>query len=336
MSKTRHQVEVLTRDQVMERIDPLMNLNVREVTHSPRTRVIVRPEGVILRPGGGGHTIEMAEDGVRSMAKYVGIPDNLPARLNPDTFGKVATELLERKERYSVLTNGGQIVSFHKPGQYRATSPQKVFSILEDVLGEDTIYSRAMVIRDSAIYIEAAAANETPLARGDLMQAGTAITFSPIGIIDPMVQSFILRCQCTNGWADYDAGGNFSYKYGEGDSIWQFFRRSVKKAYHAVDGIMAQWRNLVEHQLEPEQRALILEGLLKEAGITGQVADAVRAMAIESPPENMYDAMNFLTYASSHLLTEPREVQRAQKAASRFLREANPTQVCPVCHTVHN
>jgi hypothetical protein len=336
MSETRTQVEVLTRDEVMERINPLMNLNVREVTHGPRTRVIVRPEGVIFRPGGGGHTMEMSEDGVRSMAKYVGIPDNLAGRLNPATFGTVATELLERKDRYSVLTNQGQIVSFHRPGQYRATNPERVLGILESVLGEGTIYSRAMVIRDTAIYVEAAAASETPVIRGDLVQAGTAITFSPIGVINPTVQSFILRCMCTNGWADYDAGGNFSYKYGEGDSVWQFFRRSVRKAYRSIDGILAQWRNMIENQIPPEQRAHILEGLLKEAGITGQVAEALRAMAIETPPENMYDAMNFLTYASTHLLEDPREVQKAQKAASRFVREANPTKVCPLCHSVHN
>ncbi len=336
MSEIRTEgAQVLTRDQVLERIEPLTHLKVREVDHGPRTRVIAQPEGVIFRPGGGGHTMELTEDGLNSMAKYIGLPAKLNEQLSPDTFGKAATELLDRKGRYSVLTEESRIVSFHKAGEYHNTNPNRVIDTIERELGADMIFSRVIFLDRGGVCIEASMANQQPVVRGDLVQAGAAITFSPLGTIQPLVQSFILRCYCTNGWLDYDAGGSFSFGYGEGDSIWQFFRKAVRKAARQVDGVLAQWRNMIETRLDPAERAQILEALMKDAGISNEIAEALRARALETPPDNMYDAMNLITYASSHLLDDPRRIRRAQKTASQFVREANPSRECPLCHHRH-
>jgi len=76
----------------------------------------------------------------------------------------------------------------------------------------------------------------------------------------------------------------------------------------------------------------MLAAVLKKAQITGEIADAVMAMAVEHPPRNAWDMHNLITYASSHLLTTPRQVERAQETAASFADETGHAKSCPLCH----
>ena len=78
---------------------------------------------------------------------------------------------------------------------------------------------------------------------------------------------------------------------------------------------------------------LILEQLLKEARIGGEVADAVRTMAIQEPPRNTYEMFNLITWASSHLIKEPAQIDRARSVAANFTSAETHHTYCPVCHT---
>ncbi|MBU1067638.1 hypothetical protein KKE60_07605, partial [Patescibacteria group bacterium] len=82
----------------------------------------------------------------------------------------------------------------------------------------------------------------------------------------------------------------------------------------------------------PEDRNLVLESLLKRAGIRGADADVVRANALTHPPENAYDMMQLVTWASTHHLMNPRAIMRAQQAAAVFSDETEHQRVCPTCH----
>jgi len=76
----------------------------------------------------------------------------------------------------------------------------------------------------------------------------------------------------------------------------------------------------------------MLEAMLRDARITGEDADAIRARAIEEPPRNTYDLVNLLTWASSHVVREPARIRRIQNTVAAFSNESEHKQVCPICH----
>jgi len=326
----------LNRTEVLERLDPILNTQLREIEHNPRTRVMVASDQVSLRPGGGKRILEVTPDGVMSLVKFTGLPETVAKKIRPETFGMVATELLASKRHYSAVVKDGAITNFVRRGEFRNTNPERVLQAIEaGVRGVE--FHRVMVLDNLVAQIEVVGEERQPVARGDLVQAGAMVQFSPIGTIQPHVQAYALRLTCTNGMTHNDiirefhpGGGG-----GEGDDIWQWFRRSVREAYQAINPIIQRYRGMMDELISPEQRAQVLTSMLREAKISGGPADAIRAMAIESPPENRYQMMNLISYASSHLLERPDQVRRAQNTVADYAHEHANHLECPLCHR-HN
>lgn len=324
---------------VLDTISPLMDFSIKNIEHNPRTRVLVQPDAVILRPGDGKRALTLAPDGVKSMATYAGFPVDLAKQLSPDTFARVATELLDRKEIYSVTMKDQLVVAFGKPGIERNLSPQRVLATIEKSIKVED-YNRCMLTPDNGVILDITGERRLQVKKGDVVQAGANVVFSPIGSINPMVQSYVLRLACTNGATTEEVIREYRYRRGggggEGDDIWHFFRESIREAYHSVERIVANWRNLDEKHIDPEHRAAIIEAVLTKAHITGELADAVRAEAMNHPPQSEYDVMNLITWASSHLLTSPRQVMKARETAAQWAAESQHARVCPICHTRRN
>jgi len=329
----------LNRVEVLERMEPILNTQVRTMEHNPRTRVVVTPDMVTLRPGSGQRHLEMTTGGAQSMANFVGLPWNLAAKLHPNTFGAVATELLARKQRYALMIKEGAVTAVAKPTEYHSLSPARVLSAIEKGIN-GIEYNRLLILDNFVACLELIGEKREPVVRGDLIQAGAQVTFSPIGTIDPVVQSFALRLICTNGMTSNTILREFHYgdggSGGEGDDIWQWFRRASKEAYDSLDRIVARYRQMADEQIPPEQRALMLEAMLRDAKITGDDANAVRAMAIENPPETTYALMNLISNATSHLLEDPNRIRRAQNTVASFTSEEGHSRLCPVCHSRRN
>ena len=112
--------------------------------------------------------------------------------------------------------------------------------------------------------------------------------------------------------------------------------RSVRDAYGSLDGIVGRYRQMIDEHIDPEDRAMILQAMLREAAITGEDAEAVRALALQTPPENSYDMMNLITFATSHLIEIPHRVRRAQLAVASYAHETSHARICPVCHARRN
>jgi hypothetical protein len=328
----------LNRTEVLERIEPITSTQVRTMEANPKTRIMVTPEMVVLRPGGGQHHLEMTTEGAKSMAKFVGIPENMAGKLSPATFGQVATELLGRQHRYSVMVRDRAIVGFHKPTEFRALSPDRVLKAIEAGI-KGIEYHRVLMLNNFVISLELIGERREPVIAGDLVQAGAQVTFSPIGTVDPLVQSYALRLVCTNGVTSNTVLREFHYGGGgggEGDDIWQWFRRSSREAYNSLHRIVTRYRRMMDEAIPADQRAMVLEAMLREAKISGDDANAIRAMAIENPPQNSYDMMNLLSNATSHILEDPRRVRRAQDAVANYTSEDQHARVCPVCHARRN
>ncbi len=330
----------MERTEVLERLEPVLNTQVRTIDHRPQTRVAVTPDAVTLRPGGGQHSLEFTTEGAKSMAKFVNLPWNLAASLRPETFGAVSTELLGRKNRYALVLKEGQITAVAKPQDFRTLNAERVLrSIEQGVKGIE--YHRLLILDNFVVSLEVLGEKREPVSRGDLIQAGANISFSPMGTIDPVIQSYALRLVCTNGMTSntilrefhYGGGGGSG---GEGEDIFQWFRKSSREAYNALDRIVTRYRLMEQEQIPADQRSMMLEAMLREAKISGEDANSIRAMAIDNPPETSYDMMNLLSNATSHLLEEPSRIRRAQQAVADYSSETEHARVCPICHSRRN
>jgi len=331
----------LNRDEVLAAMEPVLNTQVRDVEHNPRTRVVVTPDMVTLRPGGGQRTMEMTDGGVQSLANFVGLPWPIAAKLRPETFGSVATDLLSNKKVYSMVLKDGAVTAVVKKGHYHTINAERALKTIEAAVpGID--FHRVLILDNLVVNLEVIGDKREPVNRGDLIQAGASVNFSPLGTVNPSVQSYALRLVCTNGATDNTILRQFNYVGGdgegggEGDNIWQWFRRSVRDAYNSLDQIVLRYRALVADEIPQGERASILEAMLRHARISGETATAVRAMAIENPPLNRYDMMNMITYASSHLLKTGTAVVKAREAVTHYLTEGAHDRQCPLCHTRRN
>lgn len=321
----------MDRTEVLEQLEPIARTQVRQVEHTPRTRVVVTPDMVVLRPGSGGRLIPMNEDGVRAMANFIGMPQSMGQRLSPDTFGRVSTELLARKERYNVLLDNDQVRDFADYRGVRPISSERLINTVERSIPRAEFH-RVTTLGDYSAIIEVVGERRQPVRRGDLIRAGAMVTFSPIGTIRPLVQSYVLRLACTNGATDNTILREFRGG-GEGDDIWQWFRQSLRDSYQALSTIVNKYQEMLQERIPADQRALMLEGLLREAKITGEDAEAIRARAIQEPPRNTYELVNLITWASSHVIREPARVQRALTASATFTSKQEHARICPLCHS---
>ena len=321
----------MDRTAVLEKLEPISHIATRPVTHTSRTRVLVQPGQVVIRPGSGGQLVPVSEDGVRAMTNFVGLPRSVSQNLSPDLFGKVVTELLGRKERYNLLLDDGEVRNFGDYHGIRNLPVDRVLSTIEQGIPHCD-YHRVSILSNHSIMLEILGTKQEAVRRGDLVRAGAMVSFSPINTIKPLVQSYVLRLSCTNGVTSKTVLANFTGGGGEGDDVWQWFRQSVRAAYQSMGNVVNRYRNMIKERVPADQRAGMLEGLLRQAGITGSEAEAVRAQAIQEPPRNTYDMMNLVTWASSHVIRSPEKIQRALNASATFVSESEHASVCPLCH----
>lgn len=322
----------MNRVEVLERIGPLVEGEVRHINDAQGTRVSVLGETLALRPRRHAQVVDVAPEGARSMVSFVGLPLNIAKILNPRTFGDVLGELLEHAGSYSMVVKEDKVVDIIPYGKKAVVSPERLLDVIEKALPVQ-YYNRVDILPNRVASLEIVGEKTEPVAKGELVRAGVKVNFSPMGIASPMVQSYALVLACTNGATANNVLAEFTRSGGgdEGDSVWQFFRQSVRKAYGAFEKVVEGYKKLREENISPQDRAQMLEALLRQAHIGGKIGEAVRAMAIERPPRNAWEMSNLITYASSHLL-EAGPRQSAQKANANFTNEDTHAKSCPLCH----
>lgn len=332
MTTATEEKKVLTHGEVMEKLQPLMQEQVKHILDGSRASVTIRPDMISLRPGKGARVMEITPNGLGQIAHFVQLPANIGDQLRAKTLENVMSEMLSRRNKFSVVLNKeNQVVDLIRYKERDPINAERVLTTIEKAIPVQG-YNRVL-INGRNVQLEVTGELEQAVQRGDLVRAGVMVQFSPMGVAIPRVQSYATRLECTNGavsnhfFSDFNFGGGGS----EGDDIWQWFRQSARKAYRSFESFIGEWRKLTEENIRPEDRAAILESLLKRCKITGEDARAVHAYALERPPQNAWDMFNVLTWASSHLLTDPRQVHQAQTLASDFASETSHSLVCPVC-----
>ena len=326
----------MKRVEVLERVGPLVEGEVRNVRESDGARVIAGADIVSLRPRRGARAIEMSPEGVRNLVHFAGLPLKIARELSHNTFSQLLSELMAGTGKYSLIVNDDRVVNVIPYGAQTMVNPERLLDTIEKTIPVRDYHRLTILDKQPIVSLEIAGEKTQPVVRGDLVRAGVKVDFSPMGIITPVVQSYAVVLNCTNGATSNvvlsEFRGGRGGGGGEGDDIWQWFRSSVKRAYGSFDQVVGQWKKLQSENIPPADRARMLSALLQKAQITGEIAEAVMAMAVEHPPRNAWDMHNLITYASSHLLTAPRQVDRTQRAAARFADEAMHARSCPLCH----
>ena len=331
----------MDRTEVMQKLEPIVGLDLRCITHQPNTRVSLVPaeQAVILHPGGGHRGMQLSQKGIQSLINYIGLPKSIIEQIQPSTLATIFTEMLAHRQRYSVLASGGVIDAFTKPGDKLRLNPERVLNTVERA-AKGVSYHRAFV-DDKAVTatLEVVTDRTEAVAKDDIIQAGTKLTFSPVGTVEPEVMSFAMRQWCMNGAVTMDVVQNYHYEGGGGNGgsatpadFWAWLHNSVRESCGSLGQIVSHWKKLQRERIPARDRAGLVEGMIRRAHLPTEAATTIRAMAIENPPQNSYDLLNFVTYASSHLLQDPRQIDRAQTSAAVFASEDTHSRVCPVCH----
>jgi hypothetical protein len=180
----------VNRTEVLEQLEPICHTKVRQVEHTPRTRVLVEPGQVVIRPGTGGQLVPLSENGVKAMTNFVGLPRKICQELSPDLFGRVATELLGRKERYNLLLEGDDVQDFVEYRGVRNVPVERVLSTIERAIPRCD-YHRVTVLPNYVATLEIIGTKQEAVRRGDLVRAGAMVSFSPISTVMPVVQSYV-------------------------------------------------------------------------------------------------------------------------------------------------
>jgi len=225
---------------------------------------MVQPGQVVIRPGSGGRLVPLSENGVKAMTNFVGLPQKVCRELSPDLFGRVATELLGRKERYNLLLDDGQVENFADYRGVRNLPAERVLSTIEHAIPRCD-YHRVSILGNYSVVLEIVGTKQEAVRRGDLVRGGAMVSFSPINTIMPTVQSYVLRLTCTNGATSKTVLASFTGGGGEGDNVWHWFRQSARAAYQAMGDVVNRYREMIRERVPADQRAGMLEELLRQA-----------------------------------------------------------------------
>lgn len=316
----------------MEQIAPLCNRRVKKVEHSSHTKVVVSPENVTLRVGRG-NLLNLTKEGLKSLETFTGVPKAFEKALSADSFGRLATELLDRKETYDVITLENEVVGFDKHMPHRCLDAERVLKAIESGITGDVEYHKAHLMGNT-VKLEILGADQKPVIKNDLVRAGAFIKFSPIGEVQPTVQSFVCRLVCTNGMVSTDFLQEFSYIGGEGDNIWQWFRQNVRTAYNGYTHLVDRYQEMANEKIKPADVPMLLAQLLKEAGIRSgsAIAEGIHAEIHANPPRNTWELIQPITFAYSHLMEDGAQIERAQNTIAKFTgQEGSHARTCPTC-----
>ena len=308
--------------EVTAKLVPMVDVKQRA---APNPKVLVGDNHFHIRPTPSVQSIELSPEGLDGLIERSGIPKALASRLSPSTFASVATETLGES---SLIIKDSKVISIAPLNNRQPINPERAINIIDKAIPQAN-FLEPLQMPNYTVRLNILGLEERAVSKGDLIKAGAMVQFSPLGIGVPQVQSYIERLVCTNGLTSNDVIQKFGY--GEGDDFWQWLRASTKMAYGVLGNIVTQFQNMQKQKIAPDLRAGILAGLLRRSGIRGDYAEAVNAEAIEAPPQNAYDMLNLITWATSHVIDNPMTIVRSHNAVSNFIKEQEHKAICPMC-----
>lgn len=328
----------MDRTQVLERLEPMTQLKGRVVEGDFKISYS-QPDGTFaVRPGKSCKTQLVEPSSIESLLRFAGVGADLSKRLTMTSLGNVVDESIRAREQgaFSILSRDNTVVDIGPASEFKTIAPERVLKKIEAGIREDVQYHNVLMLPNHTVRIETLGVQERAVAVDDLVRAGTMTQFSPLGTTLPMVQAFNMRLVCTNGAVATEVMKEFKYARGggagEGDDIWQFFQKANREAYRAIDKVVERYQQLMAEEVPDDERAAIINALLKQMRAPKEVVAAVQARALTTPPQNSWDVFNLATWASSHVLEEPVRIATAQRAIANWSSEDSHARICPTCN----
>ena len=321
-------------NEVLDHLKDVRSVTAKVVEREPATKIVVTPDMVTMRPGKGKRLLEVGKEGVKDLFQFLHMPPDMVGKIMPGTCGQVANDLLGHKERVELLMKDGKIIGFRAPHAGHSMSPERVLESIEKVVEKPDYHKVA--VDGQNVNLEIVGIDKATVTRGDVVRAGALVKFSPLGISNPSVQSFVMRLVCTNGMTSSTVLREYSFGGGRGgddkkDGLWSWFRKGLKEAYGSYSKVVERYQQMIKDEIPEAERAMMLEAMIKEAGLKDEAAATVRTMAIDTPIRNSYDILNLITYATSHILEDPKQIHRARRATEVFQDNDSHALFCPVC-----
>lgn len=329
----------MNRDEVLARLEPERGFEIRPVGERP---VVLVEEGgdagkitaVSIRPDRGAHAIEMSAAGIESMLKRIGLSEQLTKKLQPGTLAIVCGEALSRTQ-VAVMVKDHRAIDIVSAKGIRLIQPERVISTIEKAI-PGAEFHRVMSLPNHVVRLETIGTEEKPVSRGDLVRAGVLTQFSVLGATLPTIQTFVVRLACTNGATTMDVFSEFAFSGGghgeDGGDFQHWLKLKSRAAYRSLDKVVNRWIELTHEVVAPADRADLLAHWIKESRVPPEIVPAIQALALNEPPQNQYDMMNLITYATSHFNMEPVAISRTLDRVAGIQSQEHHRKLCPTCN----
>ncbi len=319
----------MDRPTVERELSSLLTLKSSRV-ESPQLEIST--EGMYLSGTGIGSGVPITRDGFASLLKYFGVPRRVINGLRTGSTANLLTELMEGKA-FNVLHTDQRVVDIIAPSRAVNINMTSVLDSIESAVPEAE-YNRVLMLPHFSVQLEVLGHREETVTEGDLVRGGVMVRFSPVGLVNPLIQPFMSRLICANGATSFEVIKEFPLGNEDSSKLPEWFTSSFRAAYESFDSVIDQWRALATHAINPSDRALILSGVVKKARLSSKVQDMIYAQAMEEPPRSAYDVLQLITWAASHTMEDPVKIIIAQHAAAGFATEIFHEKHCPTCNRV--
>jgi hypothetical protein len=295
-----------------------------------KPHVIMGADNMYLAGGQLREEVPFSLAGVKSLCHFLRIPPRIVKELGPAVSGTVLTTLLNKLQAYSITGAHGEIDVISQAKEVQHVDTRRVIDSIVQAM-PDADFHRVLIGKEYDIQLEVVGERQAAVNVGDLVRGGVAVRFSPLGGIQPQVQTFALRLACTNGALTSQNLSGYELFEEDFDQFYPWLTQSVTTAYEGLESVMESWRILSQQVLSPEDRNLMLSGLMKRARLTSRMIEMIHGKALEEHPETAYDLLQLLTWATSHVMDDPRRIRRAQLAGAVFTDEVQHQAYCRSC-----
>lgn len=269
-----------------------------------------------------------------SVFDKLGIASKYLECLRKETLENVVQDLWPSRGFMALSDGKNNVMALADKANFHKVNPEQILSEVEQFT-KDYSVQRALLMPNFSVTMEVVATEQKPVAKGDLVRGGIMAEFSPVGTINPRVWAYTSRLACTNGAIATDVIHTFSYSgNGNDEEFAGWLKDAVAKALKGFDSILVQYKAMAGSAINSEQRANILNYLLHETELGRAANRAVRAKAINEPPENMWDMFNLVSWATTHVIEDPDRIFGSMLRIGNMAGEHEMHGICPFCNKV--
>jgi hypothetical protein len=317
-SAREHQaVQWLENDDVLERLSIPDGITAQPFDINRSAKFEVNKDGTmhVRFNRGTAFTVEDPE-AMKSMAEFAGVTQQIAGKFPQELVTPLVSYGIKQRDGVVVIADAdNRIINVHDRSKLQPIMPAE--AVLENMLAQwpEVKFKDAQMGASYGTDIVAITHDEERRLEelvqpglhqflpegGDPFRSGVHIHTNPMGLSAPLIEPFTYRLICLNGAVHTEYLHNeWGRGFGEGDELWQWFRDGLQASDMAVGNIMGKYAEMLGETIEPNARAAVVEGYVRQARLGNDDKQAVREQAMNEPPRNMYDLFNLATATATH------------------------------------